>query len=85
MSDMDYTLLGRIGAYKMHSLYDARETTRAARAAFLARFEREVDPEGILDPAERATRAAAARRAYMLRMSMRSAKVRRQRAASRRS
>ena len=27
MNDKDYVLLGRIGAYKMHSLYDARETT----------------------------------------------------------
>ena len=85
MSDMDYTLLGRIGAYKMHSLYDARETTKAARAAFLGRFEREVDPDGVLDPAERATRAAAARRAYMLGMSLKSARVRRERAAGRRS
>ena len=38
MTDKDYVLLGRIGAYKMHSLYDARETTKAARAAFNTLF-----------------------------------------------
>ena len=83
MTDTDYVLLGRIGAYKMHSLYDARETTKAARAAFNARFDDEVDPERILDPADRAARAASARKAYMLRMSMKSAKLRRERAAAR--
>ena len=83
MTEMDYTLLGRIGAYKMHSLYDARETTKAARAAFNARFDDEVDPERILDPADRAARAAAARKAYMLGMSLKSARVRRERAAAR--
>jgi hypothetical protein len=83
MKDPYYVLLGRIGAYKMHSLYDARETTKAARAAFNTRFDDEVDPERILDPADRATRAASARKAYMLGLSMKSAKVRRERAAAR--
>jgi hypothetical protein len=39
--------------------------TAKARTAFLARFEREVDPEGVLDPDERERRAARARRVYM--------------------
>jgi hypothetical protein len=83
MTDLDRSLLGRIGAYRMHSRYDARETTKAGRAAFLARFEREVDPDGVLDPEERAVRAAAARRAYMLDLSLKSAKARRKRSARR--
>ena len=83
MTEMDHALFGRIGAYRMHSLYDARETTKAARAKFNMRFEDEVDPERILEPADRAARAASARKAYMLRLSMRSAKVRRERAAAR--
>ena len=83
MDDNDHVLWGRIGAYRLHSLYDARETTKAARAAFDKRFEDEVDPERVLDPEDRAARAAAARKAYMLRLSMRSAKVRRERAAGR--
>ena len=69
-------MLGRIGAYRLHALRDARETTAAARASFMARFEREVDPDGLLEPAERATRAASARKAYMLQMALRSSKAR---------
>ncbi len=72
-------ILGRIGAYRLHALYPAEETTRAARAAFMARFEREVDPDGVLDPEDRAARAAAARKAYMLRLALKSRDVRRAR------
>ena len=83
MADSEKALFGRLGAYKMHSLYDARETTKAARAAFNTRFDDEVDPERILDPDDRAARAASARKAYMLGLSMKSAKVRRERASTR--
>jgi hypothetical protein len=41
-------LTGKIGAYVLHSRYDTLELTKAARAAFESRFEREVDPDGIL-------------------------------------
>jgi hypothetical protein len=51
--------------------------TGAAHRGFRARFEREVDPEGILPPAERAARAERARRAYMLTLAVRSAAARR--------
>ena len=53
-----------------------RETTRAAREAFLARFIREVDPEGVLPEPERLRRAEAARRAYFARLALRSAERR---------
>ncbi len=69
-------LRSRMAAYKLHSMRDARETTKAARAAFEDRFSREVDPDGILAPAERARRAAAARKAYFTRLSYLSAKAR---------
>ena len=52
---------GRIGAYRLHATHDPKETTKAAREAFMARFEREVDPDGTLAPEERARRAEAAR------------------------
>ena len=58
------SLRSRIAAYTLHATHDPRETTQAARIAFMARFEREVDPEGILPPVERDRRAEAARRAY---------------------
>jgi len=40
-----------------------RRRRRRAPAAFAARFDRQVDPDGLLPPAERARRADAARRA----------------------
>ena len=70
-------LRGRIGAYRLHATHDPRETTASARAAFLERFEREVDPDGTLAPAERQRRAEAARRAHFARLALASAKARR--------
>lgn len=60
----------------------ARTVDRTARtapgtAAFLARFEREVDPDGTLEPTERAIRAEHARKAYFTRLAIRSAASRR--------
>lgn len=57
--------------------------TRPGRDAFLARFEREVDPDGILSLRERRQRAEHARRAYMLRLSKRSVEARQRRNAER--
>jgi hypothetical protein len=64
---------------------DRAARTAPARAAALDRFEREVDPEGVLPPAERARRAEHARKAYFLRLSLKSAQSRRARAVGRRS
>lgn len=38
-------LRARAAAYAMYAKNDSRETSRPGREAFLARFEREVDPE----------------------------------------
>lgn len=75
------SLRGRIGAYQLHAPHDSREITAPARRAFMARFEREVDPEGALTPKERARRADMARKAYFTRLAYRSAKARHQRGA----
>jgi hypothetical protein len=61
----------------MHARNDARQTTVAARTAFLARFEAEVDPDGALEQEERRRRAEHARRAYFTRLALASAKARR--------
>jgi hypothetical protein len=53
--------------------------TAAARQALLDKFEREVDPEGVLPEHERAKRADSARRAHYARMAFESAKARRKR------
>lgn len=69
-------LAARIGAYSLHASYESKALTTAAREQFLARFEREVDPDGRLPEAERRRRAEAARRAHMLRLSLKSVKAR---------
>lgn len=79
---MDARSRARLGAFAQHAAYDTRETTRAAREAFARRFEREVDPDGVLSVPERARRAEAAKRAYFQRMALRSAKARRKKAPS---
>jgi hypothetical protein len=51
--------------------------TAAARRGLEAKFEREVDPAGVLPPAERAERVASLKRAHYLRLAMLSAEARR--------
>jgi hypothetical protein len=77
MSQHLRSLSARLAAHAMHSQHDSRETTRAGREAFLARFERQVDPDGRLDPAERARRAEHAKKAYFTRLALKSAQARR--------
>ena len=69
----------RLGALAQHALHDPRETTAVARAHFMARFAEEVDaadPEGQLDPIERARRIEYTKRLYFARLAHRSAVVR---------
>jgi hypothetical protein len=63
----------------MHANHDSRVTTRNAREAFLATFERQVDPHGALPMPERQRRAEAAKKAYFVGLAMKSAKARRAR------
>ena len=56
---------------------DRAARTARARAAMHAKFERQVDPDGVLPPSERAKRAANARRAHYQRLSLKSAQARR--------
>lgn len=46
--------------------------TAPGRAAFLARFDDQVDPDRVLSPAERARRAEAARKLYFARLALKS-------------
>lgn len=52
---------------------DPLAATAPGRAAFLARFDNEVDPDRTLDPAERHVRATRAMRAHMIRLAEKSA------------
>ena len=49
LSPAERSLRARLAAHSMHARHDARETTTAGRAAFLSRFEAEVDPDGIFN------------------------------------
>jgi hypothetical protein len=59
---------GRLGGLAKSAANDGREGTRKARTAFLARFEREVDPDGVLPLKERLRRADAAKKLYFARL-----------------
>ena len=56
---------------------DRSARTAPARAALMATFERQVDPDGALPPDELARRAEHARKAYFLRLALKSARSRR--------
>ena len=77
MTPAERSLRGRIGAYTLHARYDSREVTAKARAAFLERFEREVDPDFVLPMGERQRRAEMAKKAYFSRLALKSATKRR--------
>lgn len=71
-------LLGSIGAHESWArTVDRPARTANARRSFLERFEREVDPDNTLPPAERALRAEHLRKAYFQRLALASAKARR--------
>lgn len=76
------SLRSRIGAYKLHSTHDPRETTANARAAFLARFEDEVDPNRTLPDGERLRRADMARKSSFAALAYRSSVARAKRGAT---
>lgn len=60
---------------------DRTARTSSARKAFHDRWEKQVDPDGTLDPAERAKRAASAKSAYYARLALKSSRARRARKA----
>ena len=80
LTPAERSLRARIGAHKLHE--QGKTNTAPAREAFLSRFEREVDPDGALDPAERAKRAEHARKAYFAGLALKSATARRKRGAA---
>lgn len=82
LTPAERSLRSRIAAYSLHARSDPRETTRAARNAFLARFEQQVDPGRVWPERERLRRAEAARKAYFAGLALRSAKARRRRQRS---
>ena len=79
----DRAVIARIAASERWArTSDRSAATEPARRGLRARFEREADPDGVLDDGERARRAQALMTAHMLRLARASAQARR-RAAGR--
>lgn len=86
ISAAERRLRSQIGAHESWARTENRSSrTLPARQALEAKFEKMVDPDGTLLPAERARRAENARKAHYTRMALKSAQVRRRRAAAGRS
>lgn len=78
MSTAERTLRARLAAHESWAqTADRAARTAAARQAFADSFERQVDPDGVLDPAERSKRAESARKAHYTRLSLKAAEARR--------
>lgn len=74
----DRTTIAKVAAFtRWANERDRTAATKAARQAFADRFDREVDPDGLLPYAERRKRADAARKAYFHRLALKSAQARR--------
>jgi hypothetical protein len=80
MTPEQRSLRGRMAAHSLHAqVTDPAAHTAPARKAFLDRFEREADPDGVLTPAERARRAEHLRKAYFTALAYKSSRARSQR------
>ena len=77
MTPGERTLRARAAAYAMHAKHGSQKAARKGQAALLAKFELQVDPDGLLTPEDRRRRALLARRAHMARLALASARSRR--------
>jgi hypothetical protein len=74
------SLIASIAAHESWAQTENRTArTAPARKAMLDKFERQVDPDATLLPAERAIRAEHARKAHFKRLALKSAQARRRR------
>jgi len=78
----DRKAIASIAAHAAHAKHGSQAMTQKARDAFNNKFEQEVDPEGVLPPAERAKRAEHARIAHMQQLAYKAVKARRAKAAA---
>jgi hypothetical protein len=68
------SLRARAAAFSQHA--QGRTNTKAATAASMARFDRQVDPDGVLTPAERGRRAEYAKQAYFTTLALKASRAR---------
>lgn len=87
LTPSDRSLIGRIAINKRWWNTPPAERTKVTapgRAAFEARFAKQVDPNNELEPDERAKLIANARAEYFSRLALQASKARRAKAAERR-
>ncbi|CAN5705960.1 hypothetical protein BH23CHL8_BH23CHL8_29540 [soil metagenome] len=77
LSPSERSLRARLAAHALHAR--GGTSTKAGTAAFLNRFERQVDPDGALEPAERAKRAEHALKAHMATLALKASRARQRR------
>jgi hypothetical protein len=76
LSPAERSLRARLAVHTLHATGDTRQATALARAGFLARFERQVDPDGTLPPDVRARMAEQARRSHFKKLALASSRAR---------
>lgn len=74
LSRSERALRARAAAHALHA--QGGTSTKAGTAAFLARFDKQVDPEGVLPAEERTRRARHALRAHMAGLALRASQAR---------
>jgi hypothetical protein len=80
MSQRERSLIASIASHESWAKTpDRAARTAPARRAMMDKFDREVDPHGVLTPQERAKRAENAKSAYYKRLALQSARARRSR------
>jgi 8-oxo-dGTP diphosphatase len=72
-------MTGSVEIFASHVADSLRDGPYRPHLPFTDRFERQVDPDGVLEPTERARRAQSARKAFFMRLALKSAQARRAR------
>jgi hypothetical protein len=77
LNPTEASLRARAAAYAAHARHGGKAMTAAGRGAFLATFEKRVDPTNTLAPEERRRRAQHLLKSHMTALALRSARARR--------
>lgn len=80
MTPAERSMRAKLAAHQRWAKEDPRNAMKEARRGLESKFERDADPEGVLDPAERHRRAEHLRKAHFLKLSLASAQARRRKA-----
>ena len=80
MDPAERTFRARLGAHtSWANTVDPASRTAKAREAAVGRFEKQVDPDGTMEPGERTRRAEHAKKAYFAQIALKSHTARRRR------